>query len=83
MFTRENPPKALEHEYVKGLIEKGARTQTGYGKGHSLKSSQNEGTKPPVGLSNEDSPTRLTPGIRPMSPDSISEELPSSNLDLD
>ncbi len=82
VFTRENPPKASEHEYVKGLIEKGSRAPASYGKGHGVKAHQNE-SKSSVGLSNEDSPTRLTPGIRPMSPDSLSEELPSSNVDLD
>lgn len=82
VFTREIPPKSsLEHEYVKELIEKGSRTPA-YGKSHSLKPSHNE-SKSTTGLSSDSSPTRLTPGIRPMSPDSLSEELPSSNLDLD
>ncbi len=85
VFTREDTPKPVEHEYVKDLIEKGSRSPSGYGKNQNLQPASNQNTKYNRSsvLSDDDSPTQLTPGIRPMSPDSLTDELPSSTTDVD
>ena len=75
VFTRENPPKTVEHDYVKDLISKGSRAPSSYSKTGSSRTSSNPERSSNPGLAQDDSPTKLTPGVSTMSPDSLKEEI--------